>query len=122
MRASIAAARISGPIAQANGTMAFEFRFRADDPTFAGHFPGRPLLPGVFQLEIARVAAESVLNRSLAVREISKAKFLRPILPEEIVRVDLKLSEEGDTITTRAHFSVSGQPAGDTLLRLWRNK
>jgi 3-hydroxymyristoyl/3-hydroxydecanoyl-(acyl carrier protein) dehydratase len=121
MRGSIAAAHISGPLVQPDGIVAFEFRFGADDPTFAGHFPERPVLPGVFQLEIARVAAESVLNCSLAIREISKAKFLRPILPEEIVRVDLKLSQQEDTICARARFFVQEEAAGETLLLLCRN-
>lgn len=121
MRSSIAAARLTGPLEQSDGAMAFEFRFGAGDPTFAGHFPTRPVLPGVFQLEMARLAAECVLQCSLAVREVSKAKFLRPILPEEIVRLDLKLSEQEDTIRARARFSVAGQPAGEALLLLWRN-
>ena len=121
MRSSIAAARLSGPLERPDGMTAFEFRFSAADPTFAGHFPNRPVLPGVFQIEMARAAAESVLKRSLALREVSKAKFLRPVVPEEIVRLDLKLTEQEDTIRARAHFSVGGQPAGETLLLLWRN-
>jgi len=122
MQSSIAAARIASPQQNAEGTTTFEFRFGADDPTFAGHFPNRPLLPGVFQLEMARVAAESVLNCPLAVREISKAKFQRPILPDEIVRLKLKLSEAKGTIQTRASFSVKGQAAGETILLLCRNQ
>jgi 3-hydroxymyristoyl/3-hydroxydecanoyl-(acyl carrier protein) dehydratase len=122
MRESIAAARISGPLQLEDGATVFEFRFGADDPTFAGHFPGHPLLPGVFQLEIARAAAEWVLQRSLAVREVAKAKFLRPILPEQIVRLELKLSETGETIQARAGFSVAGQRAGETAMSLWRRK
>jgi len=121
MQSSIAAARIGGPQQNADGTMTFEFRFGADDPTFAGHFPNRPLLPGVFQLEMARTAAEWVLNCPLSVREISKAKFQRPILPDEPVRLELKLSEAGGTIRARAGFSIGGQPAGETILSLWRN-
>ena len=120
MKSSIAAAKISNPRREADGTVVIEFQFGADDPTFAGHFPTRPLLPGVFQLEMARAAAEWALDCSLTIREVCKAKFRRPILPDEIVRVDLKLSEEGDTIRARAGFSVSGQPAGETVLRLRR--
>ena len=120
MRASIDAAQISGPLEQADGTMAFAFRFSADDPTFAGHFPTRPLLPGVFQLEMARRAAEGVLHCSLAVREVSRAKFLRPILPEETVLVTLKLAEKDGGIQAHAEFSVSGQAAGRAFLFLWR--
>ena len=121
MRDSIAAARLSGPCGQTDGTTAFEFRFGAKEPFFAGHFPERPLLPGVFELELARLAAQCVLDRSLAIREISKAKFLRPILPEEILRVELKLSEQEGTIQARASFSVNGQAAGETILLLCPN-
>ena len=121
MRSSITAARLSGPRRTASGVVVFEFRFAADDATFAGHFPARPLLPGVFQLEMARAAAEWALDCPLMVREISKAKFLRPILPDEIVRVELKWSEAGGVIQARAGFSVGGEPAGETVLRLWRS-
>ena len=121
MQSSIAAARIGGPQQNADGTTFFEFCFGACDPTFAGHFPNRPLLPGVFQLEMARMAAEWILNCPLAVREITKAKFQRPILPDEPVRLELKLSEAGGTIQARAGFSIGGQPAGETILSLWRN-
>jgi 3-hydroxymyristoyl/3-hydroxydecanoyl-(acyl carrier protein) dehydratase len=122
MRDSIAAARISGPQPTADGAAVFEFRFGADDPTFAGHFPTHPLLPGIFQLEIARTAAEWVLNCRLGVREVSKAKFQRPIYPAESVRVELKWSEAGDLIRVRAGFSVVGQTAGETALSLWRSE
>ena len=57
MQSSIAAARVSGPSPQPDGGVVFEFRFPAGDPVFTGHFPGRPILPGVFQLEMARWAA-----------------------------------------------------------------
>ena len=120
MRESIAAAQVNGPHIKADGSTAFEFRFSKEDPTFAGHFPMRPVLPGVFQLEMARVAAERVLNSRLALREIPKAKFLRPILPDELVRLDLKVSEKEDSIHVRAAFFVGGRPAGETLLVLWR--
>jgi 3-hydroxymyristoyl/3-hydroxydecanoyl-(acyl carrier protein) dehydratase len=121
MHSSIAAARVSGPRREPDGTAVFEFRFGADDPTFAGHFPGRPLLPGVFQLEMARAAAEWALDCALSVREVCRAKFLRPILPDELVRLELKWSEADGIIQARAAVSVDGQPASETALRLWRS-
>ena len=119
MRESIVAARIKGPLRHVDGAWEFEFRFGADDPTFAGHFPGRPILPGAYQIEMLRAAAEWALDCSLAVREVPKAKFLRPILPDETVSMDLNLSKEGDTIRAQARFSVLGQRAGETVLVLW---
>ena len=121
LRDSIAAACLGGPQLQSDGVMVFEFRFPATDPTFAGHFPTRPILPGMFQLEIARFAAELTRNEPLWVREIPKAKFLRPIIPDETVRVELKLAEKADMIQVRASFSVTGQAAGETILHVTRN-
>ena len=122
LRDSIFAARLGEPRPNADGSTTLEFKFGADDPVFAGHFPGRPILPGIFQLELARVAAESVLNCALAVREIRKAKFQRPVLPDETVRVELKLSNKDGVIQAHAVFSVNGQAAGETNLLLCRSE
>ena len=122
MRDSSAAARIGGPCREADSATAFEFRFGADDPVFAGHFPAHPLLPGVFQLEMTRAAAEWALQCALTLREVSKAKFQRPILPAEIVRVELKWSETAGSIRAGASFSVAGQRAGETSMLLRRSE
>ena len=122
MRDSIRRAQVGEPQSNADGSTRLEFCFPADDPTFAGHFPTHPLLPGVFQLEIARFAAELILDCPLAVREITKAKFLRPIIPAETVRVELKLIEKPDTIQVRALFTVTGQPAGEAIVQVaWKS-
>jgi 3-hydroxymyristoyl/3-hydroxydecanoyl-(acyl carrier protein) dehydratase len=118
MLASITAARVNDPSPQPDGTASIDFRFAATDPVFAGHFPKQPLVPGVFQLEMARMGAELLLGEHLSVREIAKAKFLRPIVPTELVRMNLKLSEVDGSIAVRASFSVGGQAAGETLLKL----
>jgi 3-hydroxymyristoyl/3-hydroxydecanoyl-(acyl carrier protein) dehydratase len=120
MHESICRAKSSEPLANPDGSTSLEFCFPEEDPTFAGHFPARPLLPGVFQLEMARVGAEAVLRCRLAIHEITKAKFLRPIIPAETVRVELKLSEKEHTIRLVARFSVTGQPAGEAILQLSR--
>ena len=94
MSESIHAALLGNIERTADGLAVLQFRFAADQPVFAGHFPGHPILPGVFQLEMARVAAETILNGAMRVREITKAKFRRPILPAETIRLELKLSTE----------------------------
>jgi 3-hydroxymyristoyl/3-hydroxydecanoyl-(acyl carrier protein) dehydratase len=115
---SINAARKSGPTPAADGASAFEFNFSADDPVFAGHFPERPILPGIFQLEIVRMAAEWLQNRPLAVTEIVKTKFQRPILPGEILKLNLKLTETDGVILARANFTCGGQAAGEAIFNL----
>jgi 3-hydroxyacyl-[acyl-carrier-protein] dehydratase len=122
LRDSISTARKTGPQPQADGAHAFEFNFSADEPTFAGHFPNRPILPGIFQLEIIRLSAEWILNCKLSVQEIAKAKFQRPILPGEILKLNLKLSEVENVISARGNFVGGGQPAGEAFLKLCRNE
>jgi len=121
MRDSILAARLGGPQTNAAGLATQEFRFRADDPAFAGHFPTRPILPGIFQIEIARLMAEEVSKCPLAIREVTKSKFLWPIVPEETIRVELKLVTKDHAIQARANFVVSGRSAGESILQLVRN-
>ena len=118
MTASIQAARVGEVQRTGSDSAALMFRFAATQPVFAGHFPGHPILPGIFQLEMARVAAEAVAGSALIVREIVKAKFRRPIRPEEIIRVDVKLTDQPDGVQARATLSVENQPAGEAILLL----
>jgi 3-hydroxyacyl-[acyl-carrier-protein] dehydratase len=122
MRDSIASAQKSGPLPQADGAQAFEFNFNAADPVFAGHFPGRPILPGVFQLEIVRMAAEAALLCGLTLQEVVRGKFQRPVSPGETLKLSLKLSEADGTVSVRGHFTCGGQPAGEAFLKLCRNE
>ncbi len=54
----------------------------ADHPAFAGHFPGRPILPGVVLLDEALRAARELAPDATA-WSIPQAKFLQPVLPGE---------------------------------------
>jgi 3-hydroxyacyl-[acyl-carrier-protein] dehydratase len=52
-----------------------------DHPCFAGHFPGRPIVPGVLLLDLAQHTLEAATGLSL--RGLYAAKFLSPVLPGE---------------------------------------
>lgn len=52
-------------------------------PAYAGHFPGRPILPGVVLLDLALQALAAQEGLTLVGAQIKSAKFLSPVLPGE---------------------------------------
>lgn len=55
----------------------------ADHPAYAGHFPGRPILPGVVLLDTALHALAMQQGLPTAMGQVKSAKFLRPVQPGE---------------------------------------
>ena len=53
----------------------------ADHPAYAGHFPGRPILPGVVLLGEALDAVARATGRAVGHWSVASAKFLRPVEP-----------------------------------------
>ena len=58
----------------------------ADHPAFPGHFPGRPIVPGVVLLDRAMLFACELCKIDAARWQIGNAKFLSPVGPGEELR------------------------------------
>jgi 3-hydroxymyristoyl/3-hydroxydecanoyl-(acyl carrier protein) dehydratase len=54
-----------------------------DHPAFAGHFPGRPIVPGVVLLDEALRAIAAAEGFSACAWKLGSAKFVRPVGPGE---------------------------------------
>jgi 3-hydroxyacyl-[acyl-carrier-protein] dehydratase len=76
---------------------------RGDESYLSGHFPGRPMLPGVFEVEAMFQAAEAFVALEGGAKgrrynpgevnlvKIVSAKFLRPITPPADLTVSTRL-------------------------------
>lgn len=62
----------------------------ADHPAYAGHFPGRPILPGVVLLDRAQSALEQACGVTLT--GLAMAKFLSPCAPGDTLQLDYEPS------------------------------
>lgn len=88
-----------------------------NDPWFAGHFPGTPLLPGVLIVETCAqlcsltVEAEgSAEDKLYVLLKVDQFKFLRPIIPGDVMTVTVtKKSGAGPLISFDATVTVDGQ-------------
>lgn len=76
-------------------------RIPATHPALAGHFPGRPIVPGVVLLQCVLDEAERWLGKALPVRTLPQVKFSAPLLPEQDAAVELRLAGQ------ELRFSVS---------------
>lgn len=72
----------------------------ADHPAFPGHFPGRPIVPGVVLLDQAILLAESLLGKPVDRWQIGNAKFLSPVSPSETLVFSLQATPRGSIAFT----------------------
>ena len=69
-----------------------------NEPFFAGHFPGNPVMPGVLIIEaMAQVGAVCVLRKeenkgkTAYFAAINSAKFKRKVVPGDVLMLELEL-------------------------------
>lgn len=70
-----------------------------NEPFFAGHFPGAPVMPGVLIIEALAQAGGVLLLREIPDREhkmlyfagIEDAKFRRPVVPGDQLRLEVEV-------------------------------
>ena len=65
------------------------FVIAPDHPCLPGHFPGRPLVPGVVLLDRVIAALEERHALPGPVR-LPQVKFVQPLLPGETARIELE--------------------------------
>jgi 3-hydroxymyristoyl/3-hydroxydecanoyl-(acyl carrier protein) dehydratase len=81
------------------------FVIAEDHPALPGHFPGRPIVPGVVILDRVLDALEAAYGPLGALR-LPQVKFLRPLLPGEPAQVAIEHAGAADAPVSRWRFRV----------------
>lgn len=70
----------------------------ADEPFFQGHFPGKPIMPGVLIIEaMAQASAAMVMGSPSNAGKlalfigIDSAKFRRQVVPGQVIRMEIEI-------------------------------
>src|SRR5690349_2500046 len=81
------------------------------DRRFAGHFPAKPLLPGVAHLGLVVDA----IGPGVEVARIERLRFRRPVHPDEPIEIEADVAGDRATFTLRAGAVVASE--GTLVLR-----
>lgn len=81
--------RILGTAMQTDGSAVFRIALLPDCDVYRGHFPGRPVCPGVCQVEMARQCAGRLAEHPLLIRRIVSCRFLTLATPDACPELDL---------------------------------
>ena len=89
-----------------------------NEPFFPGHFPHRPVMPGVLQIEsMAQVAALACVETQgpkmdVAIAGVDGARFRRPVIPGDTLEITAEvLKDRGSMLVVKCEARVSGQVA-----------
>src|SRR5712675_2906937 len=92
---------------------------------FQGHFPGKPIMPGVLIIEAMAQTGGLLLLQEVPDREnkllyfvaVDGARFRRPVVPGDQLRVEMKvISWRGDFCKLEGRATVDGQLAAEATL------
>jgi 3-hydroxyacyl-[acyl-carrier-protein] dehydratase len=92
---------------------------------FAGHFPGKPVMPGVLIVESMAQTGGLLLLQEVPDREkkllyfvaIDDARFRRPVVPGEQLRVEVTvMSWRGNFCKLEGKATVNGELAAEATL------
>jgi 3-hydroxyacyl-[acyl-carrier-protein] dehydratase len=94
----------------------------ANEPHFQGHFPGRPIMPGVLILEAMAQAAGLLVFRSQGTKPdadsiyyyvgIDNARFKKPVVPGDVLEIEVTMERFMRGI---GKFTCTARVAGETV-------
>ena len=104
-----------------------------NEPFFPGHFPGRPIMPGVLIVEAMAQTAGVLIFNSLPKEErreavflgIDNVRFRKPVIPGDQLRMELEITRHRQSIWGfKGKASVDGNlvAEGDLLAMIGEEK
>ncbi len=93
-----------------------------NEPHFTGHFPGRPVMPGVLIVEAMAQTAGAICVASLGddspslvyFMTIDGAKFRKPVVPGDVLEIHVrKLKQRGTIWRFACEAKVEGQKVAE---------
>jgi len=84
----------------------------ADSPWFDGHFPGRPVLPGIALIDMAfEVVREQEvrLGKRIRLKAVKRVRFKKPGLPDEPLNIQVKREQKENGVSYSFIILLGGE-------------
>jgi 3-hydroxyacyl-[acyl-carrier-protein] dehydratase len=97
-----------------------------NEPFFQGHFPGKPVMPGVLIVECMAQTGGLLLLSEISERDkklfylaaVDEARFRRPVVPGDQLRIEVNvLKWKVKFCKLQAQATVNGEVAAEATLR-----
>ncbi len=83
--------RILKTCGRGSNSFEVEIEMIADHRIYQGHFPGKPITPGVCEIEIVKEVVSDILEKNLMLSEAKNIKFTNIIDPNQISLLNLHI-------------------------------
>lgn len=94
-----------------------------NEPFFPGHFPHRPVMPGVLQIEaMAQAGCLAVVDPNgpemdVAIAGINNARFRRPVVPGDQLVLTAEITKDrGQIMVLQCQMLIDGEVASEAEL------
>ena len=71
----------------------FEVLINKDHAVFEGHFPGNPVVPGVFLIQMVREVIEHWQQKKFKIEAADEIKFMNMVIPQQSSLLTLEIQK-----------------------------
>lgn len=71
----------------------FEVSINNEHAVFEGHFPGNPVVPGVFLIQMVREVIEHWQQKKFKIEAADEIKFMNMVVPQQSSRLTLEIQK-----------------------------
>jgi 3-hydroxymyristoyl/3-hydroxydecanoyl-(acyl carrier protein) dehydratase len=83
-----------------------------DSPWFDGHFPGKPILPGIALIAMAFELSreqEARLGNCIRLKTVKRVRFKKPVRPDEPFTVEVKREQKESDLAYSFMIKLAGE-------------
>ena len=91
------------------GKAGFSIQFDPGHGIFTGHFPGKPIVPGVCMMQIIQELLSKILDRKLMIKKASNIKFLHVIDPTIHLQVNVNIDYTIDNGNVKTSANIANE-------------